>query len=235
MRYAIYFTPPPHDPLSTAAANWLGRNVYTGDVLEPQPAGDLSIREVAYLTAVPRRYGFHANLKAPFLLAPDATEAGLMNALMRFAGTVSPFEMPLLEVARLGNFFGLSPVLPSEPMQCLAARIVEAFDPFRAGLTDADIERRDPDGLTAPQFSNLHRWGYPYVMDEFRFHMSLTGPVGPRETQRIDRVLRTLFEPLLERPLRIASIALFVEQESGGPMRVHSQHPLGKVMARRSA
>ncbi len=44
--------------------------------------------------------------------------------------------------------------------------------------------------------------------------------------------MRELFESLLIEPLLIGSLALFIEHEPGAPMRVHSQHPLGKVSAR---
>jgi hypothetical protein len=242
MRYAISFTPPIHDPLSLAAADWLGRNVYSGASCEHPAVAGCSLQDIAFYTAVPRRYGFHAAIKAPFSLAPEQTESGLLKAMMRFAGDIMPFEIADLEVSRLGSAFGLSPRVPCEPMMHLAASVVQVFDPFRAPLADADIERLDPDKLTATQFSNLHRWGEPHVMDEYRFMMMLTGPVpggaalqgaaAPGATAiraRIDSALRVQFEPLLAAPLKVTSLALLVEPEPGAPLRVHSQHPLGKL------
>ncbi len=234
MRYAIYFTPPIHDPVSIAAASWFGRNVYSGEAVERPSDIGLSSQELAFYTAVPRRYGFHATLKAPFHLHPDMTEAALLKTLMQFAGSVTPFEMPRMEIARLGDFYGLAPVCPSDAMQLLAASVVQMFDEFRAPLSEAEIERRNPDGLTAPQFANLYRWGYPYVMDEFRFHMMLTGPRSERNAPALEAALRNVFEPLLCAPMRIASLALFIEPEPGAPLRVHSQHPLGKISAHRA-
>ncbi|MCV9961407.1 DUF1045 domain-containing protein [Pararhizobium sp. BT-229] len=233
MRYAIYYTPSMYDPLSVAAASWLGRNVYSGEAPDAPSVSGFSRQELAFHTAVPRRYGFHGTIKAPFHLHPDTSEAALLKALLHFAGTVTPFEIPRMEIARLGEFFGLAPSTPCEQMNHLAASVVQAFDTFRAPLSDAEIERRDPDRLTAPQFSNLHRWGYPYVMDEFRFHMMLTGPVHPNLNARFETALRELFGPLLSEPLKISSLALFVEPEPGAPLRVHSQHPLGKLSAHR--
>ena len=235
MRYAISFTPPVHHALSVTAAGWLGRNVYSGDTVEPRFNSFMTHHDVAFHTAAPRRFGFHAKLKAPFLLAPGKTEAMLLNALMRFAGGVTPFSLPLLEVARLGDFFGLLPAAPCETMNFLAAAVVQEFDPFRAPLSEEEFERREPDRLTAPQFANLHRWGCPYVMDEFRFHMPLTGPVGRQDAPRIESALREVFDPVLREPVRVSSLALFVEEESGSPFRVHSLHPLGKVSVRKTA
>lgn len=235
MRYAIHFTPPVHDPLAVAAAEWLGRNAFSGEAVEPPPIRDIGIHDVAFNTALPRRYGFHAMLKAPFRLAPGVTEPALLRHLMRFAGSHRPFELPKLEVARLGNFFGLAPVMPSTAMHFLAAAIVQEFDVFRAPLTEVEMECCDPDSLSASQFTNLHRWGDPHVMDEFRFHMALTGPLSGADIPRFERALRGHFDPLLTRPVEIANLALFVEEEPGAPFLVHSLHPMGRVAARRIA
>ncbi|MCF3638907.1 DUF1045 domain-containing protein [Rhizobium sp. TRM95111] len=235
MRYAIYFTPPAHHPVTTTAAAWLGRNAFSGDFAETPDVPGLTLQELAYYTALPRRYGFHANLKAPFRLAEGVSEATLLKELMLFAGAMRPFRLQPLEVARLGTYYGLAPERPDTDMHRLAALVVQHFDAFRAPLTEIEIERRDPDGLTAPQFANLHRWGYPYVMDEFRFHMTLTGTVNPCDGQRIEKALRDHFAGVLAAPLDVSSIALFVEEETGSPFRVHSLHPLGRVDRRRSA
>ncbi|SER62240.1 DUF1045 domain-containing protein [Rhizobium sp. NFR03] len=231
MRYAICFTPPIHDPLSVAAAEWLGRNVYSGELCEQLSVAGCSAQDMAFYTAVPRRYGFHGSIKAPFHLAPERTESALLKAMMRFAGDITPFEIPDLEVSWLGSAFGLSPRVPCEPMTHLAARVVQAFDEFRAPFTDQDIKRLDSDRLTAPQFSNLHRWGSPFVMDEYRFHMMLTGPMTAAMRLKMEEPLRMQFAPLLAKPVKVASLALFIEPEAGAPLRVHSQHPLGKLSA----
>lgn len=235
MRYAICFTPPPSDPLSHVAANWLGRNVFSGEMQEPPAIRGIGIHEIAFHTAVPRRYGFHGVLKAPFHLSGEVSEAQLLRDLMRFSGTFQPFSIPRIEVARLGNYYSLVPTLPCENVRYLASAIVQHFDRFRAPLSEADIERSDPDGLSAAQFANLHRWGNPYVMDEFRFHMPVTGPVNCADMPRVEQALRSIFEPVLSEPIQVSNIALMMEEGTGGPFRVHSLHPMGKVSARKIA
>lgn len=234
MRYAICFTPAASAPLSHVAANWLGRNVFSGEMVEPLAIRGLGIHEIAFHTAMPRRYGFHGVLKAPFRLSADVTEAQLLRDLMRFCGTQTPFSIRRLEVARTGGFYSLVPSLPCEHVHYLASAIVQQFDHYRAPLSEADIERSDPDGLSAAQFANLHRWGCPYVMDEFRFHMPLTGPVGHVDMPRIEYALRGVFDPVLTEPIKVSNVALLIEEGTGGPFRVHSLHPMGKVSARRS-
>ncbi|WEX76593.1 DUF1045 domain-containing protein [Sinorhizobium numidicum] len=232
MRYAICFTPPMGDPLSAAAASWLGRSVYSGEPVEFPSVAGLTVAEIAFHTAVPRRFGFHAMIMAPFSLDRDMDEAQLLKALMHFTSAETPFELERMEAARLSQCWGLVPQVPSHAMHLLAARVVQAFDRFRAPLSEDEIERSDPDRLTAPQFTNLHRWGDPYVMDEYRFHMTLTGPLNADTARRLEAPLREHFDPHLTKPLAIDSLALFLEQDPGAPMRVHSQHPLGKISAR---
>lgn len=235
MRYAIHYTPSPNDPMTHVASAWLGRDVYSGQSVEPPALVGLGMQEISYHTALPRRYGFHGPIKAPFRLAEGVTESSLLRDLMRFAGTHQPFTLPPLEIAKLGNIYGLVPSWPSEVLNFLAASIVQEFDRYRAPLSDADIERADPDRLSATQLTNLHRWGHPYVMDEFRFQMVLTGGVVPVECPRVERAVRSVFQPVLERQLEFSNLALFVEEEPGAPFRVHSLHPMGRVSARKIA
>jgi hypothetical protein len=232
MRYAICFTPPMGDPLSAAAASWLGRSVYSGECVEPPSIAGLRVSEIAFHTAVPRRFGFHAMIMAPFRLAEGTEEAQLLRALMHFTSAETPFAIGPLQVARLSQCLGLLPQMPSDAMHRLAARVLQVFDRFRAPLSEDEIERSDPDRLTAAQFANLHRWGDPLVMDEYRFHLKLTGPLAADVGRRLEAPLREVFEPHLAKPLVLDSLALFVEPEAGAPMRVHSQHPLGKISAR---
>jgi len=102
-------------------------------------------------------------------------------------------------------------------------------------LSEAEIERRNPQNLTPAQLANLHRWGYPYVFDEFRFHMTLTGPIDADEQARVEQALHTFFDPVLSEPIEVRNLALFVEEENGAPFHVHSLHPLGSVEQLRSA
>lgn len=235
MRYAICFTPPPGDPLCHTGMQWLGRNSFSGEALDPPPVRGLDVHEIAFHTAVPRRYGFHGLLKAPFRLLEEADEPQLLRSLMRFAGSLDPFELPTLEIGRCGRSYSLLPAVPCADMDYLAAAVVQEFDRYRAPLTEAEIERADPDGLSAAQFANLHRWGHPYVLEEFRFHMPLTGPIGLPDMPRFEPVLKSVFAGVLERPVTVANIALFAEEGKGGPFRVHSLHPLGKIGLRRRA
>ncbi|OQP87627.1 hypothetical protein BTR14_03415 [Rhizobium rhizosphaerae] len=233
MRYAIGFTPSVCDPLTYAAADWLGRNPYSDALCEQPHVAGFSTAEFAFLTAVPRRFGFHGVLRPLFRLADGMTEADLLYALMRFTSELSPFSIGRLSVQLKDSCFMLAPAGASAEVNALAAMILQRFEPFRAMLSDAEIERRDPDRLSAAQFANLLRWGDPFVLDDYRFHMMVTGPVPAPSQLRMATALQTFFEPFCLAPLEINSLALFVEAGAGAPMRVHSQHPLGKLPAHR--
>lgn len=87
---------------------------------------------------------------------------------------------------------------------------------------------RRPQNLTESQRQNLSLWGYPHVMDDFRFHMTLTGRIDESDAPAIEGVLSTKFSEFVDRPLTISGLALFVEETRGAPFTVHRWHPLGQ-------
>jgi putative phosphonate metabolism protein len=222
MRYAIYFTPPSGDALLKVAANWLGRSAFSGEAVKVPAIRTLAAEDVAVLTEEPRRYGFHGTLKAPFRL-DEASSA--------------PFVIPRLKLQGIGPFFALVPEEPVAELNQLANDIVVSFDRFRAPLRDAEIAKRRPERLSEAQRQNLDRWGYPYVFDEFRFHMTLTGPVDEKQRSQVERTLDDFFAPVLEDQVEVANLALFVEPEKGAPFEIHSLHPLtgGNKVSKRSS
>lgn len=235
MRYAIYFTPPADDPLTRRASHWLGRNAFSGEMLA-QPIIE-AFSEVAFseLTFDPRRYGFHATMKAPFELADGASETELVDALESFAARQTAFTLPALVLGQLGPFFALVPGAASPELQSLASDCVTVFDRFRAPLDDADLARRKPDRLTPNERRNLMAWGYPYVLDDFRFHMTLTGPVEREDQSAMRAAIESYFTGLLDQPRQIDTLSLFVEPARGKPFTMHHTVPLAGNAIRKTA
>lgn len=235
MRYAIYFTPPADDPLTRRASHWLGRDAISGETLA-QPIIE-AFSEVAFseLTFDPRRYGFHATMKAPFELAEEASEAELVDALESFAARQMAFTLPSLVLGQLGQFFALVPGSASPDLQNLASDCVTVFDRFRAPLDETDIARRRPDRLTPGERRNLMAWGYPYVLDDFRFHMTLTGPVEREDQFAMRAAIETHFGGLLDQPREIDALSLFVEPARGTPFILHHMVPLAGNATRKTA
>jgi len=227
LRYALYFSPAESHPLTKAAARWLGRDAFTNEIWPTPQVEGLEPDTVHDLTADPRRYAFHATLKAPFELADGKSEAELLEAVERFATETSAFDVPNVIVGQLGRFFALVPDKVYPELQDFAASVVEVFEPFRAPLSEADIARRNPESLTTSQRANLERWGYHHVMDDFRFHMTLTGKVPPEQAPAMRVELDRRFAEFVDRPLTIDGLALFVEPSRGAPFIAHSWLPLG--------
>ena len=225
MRYPLYFTPPREHPLTVAAAAWLGRDAFSG---APVPVADrcgLSPADHERLTAPPRRYGFHATIVAPFRPVPGVTPDDMAAAARSFAALCRPFAIRALRVAPLEGFLALVPAQPEAALDVLAAAAVDHFAALRAPLTPAEIERRDPVRLSPRQRAYLERYGYPFVKEEFRFHMTLTDPVAEPDASRLESGLASLFAPALREPVQLRAVSLFVEPEPGAPFTVHSTHP----------
>jgi putative phosphonate metabolism protein len=235
MRYALYFTPRRNHPLTITAASWLGRDAFTNTGIPIAPIGDLDVADLLRWTAEPRRYGFHATLVAPFRLKQGVGEKDVIRVVETFATQSAPLSALRLRLAQLGRFLALVPASPNEELDVLAGAAVDHFGGLRAPLTEREIARRNPDRLTERQRTYLDRYGYPYVKEEFRFHMTLTGPVATAEAARIEPVLHRLLASALAAPIEVDAVTLFVEPEPGTPFTVHSTYRLCADETRKAA
>ena len=221
MRAAIFYAPAPESALSRLAVDWLGRDAFTGHARATDPAHDA-------LVAEPAHYGCHATLKAPFPLAAGADLDAVAHRLETFCAERAGPTIRHLTLAQLGPFFALVPAEPEPGIAALEADVLRTFEPFRAPLDEAAIAKRRPDRLTPRQLEHLHRWGYPFVLDEFRFHVTLTGPL--REgAEAIRRDLEARFADALGRPLPLDGLGLFVEPVPGAPFHIHAYHPFAST------
>lgn len=235
MRYAIYFAPEAASSFEALAASWLGRDAAMGKSVEHPNLEGLGATELAEITGPARRYGFHATLKAPFRLAVGASETDLTDAMEVFAEQTSTFEIPALKVGRLEGFLALVPAGPAPALNALANSVVEAFEPLRAPLTDREIERRNPVSLSSEELRNLMRWGYPYVFDRFRFHMTLTTRLAGPQITRVEAAASAHFASVLAGPVAVRELALFVEPEPGAPFVIRRRTPLALGQHRKTA
>src|SRR5215475_8227272 len=177
-RYAIYFVPDPDTALYRFGSAVLGYDCFTGAEIPPLDALPVDTGTWSELTREPSHYGFHATLKAPFCLAAGRTEAELISQFVEFSRTIA--MAPTIEpaICLLHHFVAITPANVCPGLTGLAASCVTTFDDFRAPLTSADRSRRLAAHLTPRQIGHIGRWGYPYVFDDFRFHMTLTGALA---------------------------------------------------------
>ncbi len=218
MRVAVYYTPAPDSALARLGADWLGRDAFTGRATR---AADSAFDRI--LADAPR-YGLHATLRAPFRLRDSHGLDALGTRLAAFcAGRPRPV-IARLTVGHFGRYIALVPEGPEPGVAALEADVLEACEPFRAPLTEGEVARRRPEHLTARQRALLDRWGYPHVLDEFRFHVTLAGPM-PDDAPDLGAAVDGHFASVLGRPLPLDGLGLFVEPEPGAPFRVHGFHP----------
>ena len=219
-RYAIYFAADADSALSRFGAELLGYDAHTGNEM---PFPDVPLRTAPDwrdITADPRKYGFHATLKAPMALAPGKTEAELAAACATFANQARMIPLIRLVVDSISGFIAVIPAEPVGDLQQLAADCVRNFDSFRAPLSAEDRARRRPEKLSERQRDYLDRWGYPYVMEEFRFHMTLTGRLDTQRRGPVLEMLRTRFAALGLDTLAIDRMALFRQDEAKARFRI---------------
>ena len=212
VRYAIYFAPEPGSELERLGRGWLGRDTTSGASLHPPKVPGFTDAQITDLTEPPRGYGFHGTLKPPFRLAKGTNPADLKAQLKTFTARRRSLTIPPLKVDDIDGFIALMPEEPCPELKQLAADCVQGFDTFRAAPEDAELDRRRRSGLTAEQDDMLLTWGYPYVMDEFRFHVTLTGRIEDAERRAaLQRYLNTFFAPACGKPVPVHSLALFVQ------------------------
>lgn len=226
MRYAIYYAPPSHSPLWQQGCQWLGRDALGGQVL-PQPRfRGIDSESLADLTRTPAHYGFHATLSAPFRLKEQQAEAALLRTLADFSARQRPLTLPPLTISSLDNFFCLRPARHSQPLQVLASRCTREFDRFRAPLNPSELARRKAALLSGQEKKNLEIWGYPYVFEQFRFHFTLTARMTEGKfKEQVHAALIETFGPLLDKPLVLDALCLFIEPAPGQPMCCRHRFP----------
>lgn len=212
-RYAIYFAPNAESSLWRFGSSAIGYDAASG---EDRPFPDHPFYrspEAHAWTEEPRRYGFHATLKAPFALKEGSDEAGLREALDAFCDRRGAIGGALLKLSAIGRFLALTPASREAEINALAADCVRWFEPFRAPLSDADRARRLASPLSERQRAHLDAFGYPYVFEDFRFHMTLTGPLEQSVRDEAMEALRTLYQPI-DAPVAIDAVCLFRQERS---------------------
>jgi putative phosphonate metabolism protein len=230
MRYAVYFAPRPATALAAFGREWLGRDAETGEALPPPGYVNGEADWWKAITDSPRRYGFHATLKPPFRLAPHCSLDELVATLFSLAAELRAFPLPPLATAKIGTFLALVPGVGSADLQSLADRCVTALDGFRAAASEQELARRRAAPLSLRQQELLARWGYPYVLDEFRFHMTLTGDLADEVDRQRARVLAdAALAPFRRETVAVEDLCLFRQMEPAAPFTVLERIPLGRA------
>jgi hypothetical protein len=219
-RYALYFSPPEDSSLARLGDEWLGRGPAMITRSIPTLPHSIDPLEWSFVTEAAASYGFHATLKPPFRLVEGATRSELQQVASSFAASKSRFAAPHLVLGTLGHFLALVLSESSEIFSCFAADCVREFDLFRAPAGEAEIKKRMHDSLSPREHELLFRWGYPYVLDTWKFHMTLTCSLPDDALQGFHAHLSERFAEACVPPLQVDSICLFEQPAAGAPFRL---------------
>lgn len=226
-RYAVYFGPRPNEPLHDFGKSWFGTDPETGASLPTSPLPGYSQDTHSTIIKAPRHYALHGTLKPPFVLADGTEYDALKQAVSDLAVTLSPVTLSPLYLKDLSGFLALCPAEPSPSLRILAGRCVTELDQFRRPASESEIEKRRAAGLTPDQDANLLRWGYPYVLDEFRFHITLTSRLQEKDRQAVAAALSPRVSLILTAPTVLQDLCIYGEPDDGSPFRIVARIPLG--------
>jgi hypothetical protein len=213
VRYAIYYTPQPGTPLAAFGRSWFGRANDGATLQAFSEAGLTSAAAVKPLSAAPRYSGLHAVFKAPFALrdgmGPDALKARLIS----FASRRKQVETGPLTLARAGRYLVLRPIKPTPALDWLAAQCIAAFDGFSEPQASAAPQQGVK--LNDHQRLLLKSFGDPHVLSEYRFHITLTGPLDAAHLERVSQALWPMLEEICATGVTVDGLSLFGEPGDG--------------------
>ena len=211
-RYAIYYMP--RGQLGEFGATWLGWDPHLGQKRQfHYSISNIELHKKRVKT--PQKYGFHATLKAPFRLKDTGTFDELLLKFENFCAQEPASTSKSLKIQTLGNFLALVPENVPMSHSRLARNCTKHFDGFRAPLNAQELAKRRKKSLSPNQEQMLKMWGYPYVLDEFRFHMTLTSDLPSKDQNALQKYLETRLFDLLKGAFSIDEIALAGEDQSG--------------------
>ena len=211
-RYAVYYAPRPGTFADHAAA-WLN-GIALPTIAANQREG-------------PRRYGFHGTLRAPFRPADSVTLDDIISGVAALVARMAPVECDGLWLENLDGFLALTPIGDTAALSDLASEVVRGTNALRAPLTAIDVARRRPEALTAQQRALMEAWGYPFVMEAFQFHLTLTDRLPSADAAATAIALQAYFADVLPRPFRVEDLCLFGEDTAGAFHLLHRYPLLG--------
>lgn len=225
-RYAIYFTPEPGTALAAFGRSWFGR-ANDGATLQAFSDSGFAGTGFAKIPSVPGRYtGLYAQFKAPFSLRDGVGIDAVKQRLIRFAARRKPAETGPLTLAREGRFLVLRPVEPTPLLEWLATQCVAAFEDFAAPLGAAERTAYASPNLSDYQRLLLESFGDPYVLSEYRFYITLTGPLDKTHLERVSQALWPVLEELCNSGVTVDGLSLFGDCGGRSPMRLIGRYRL---------
>jgi hypothetical protein len=226
-RYAIYYTPQPGTALAAFGRSWFGR-ANDGVTLQAFSDAGLSSTSFAKLAVAPGRYtGLHALFRSPFAPREGIGLDAIKTRLINFADRRKALETGPLTLSRSGRSLVLRPVEPTPALDWLATQCVATFEDFAVPPGDAEREEYASPNLSDYQRLLLESFGDPYVLSEYRFSITLTGPLDAAHLERVAQALWPVLEEICASGVTVDGLSLFGEGGDRSPMRLIGRYRLG--------
>jgi 2'-5' RNA ligase len=230
-RYAIYLAPAAKSPLWQFGSSVLCYDAETGLDIPGFRLPSMPQDQWHKATSRARTYGFHATLKAPFRLADHQNEQALIEGLNSFAANQNslpekPLHLAVLDETGAGGFLALVPSEPYEALRILEAATVKNLDHFRAPLSKDEIAKRNPAALTKRQAQYLADYGYPYVLEEFRAHFTLSDRLLNAAALKTE-INDLLIGHIGKASITVDELVLFKQPSADAKFKIMSRAPLG--------
>jgi hypothetical protein len=226
-RYAIFFAPNPGSSLDLLGKNWLGRCAETNTPVKHTAVPSLNSSEIHELTKNPRHYGLHGTIVPPFVLQDKFSRADLVDHVKIFAQSQLPFAFDQFTLKEIGLFLALVPE-DQGMMATLAETCLREFHGFRKQPPQKELERRKAAKLTFVQQQLLQKWWYPYVLEEFKFHITLTGSIkNKKKRATVMQALSKLMDKICHEKQPVEDLCIFHQSDTKSPFTIIERIPLG--------
>lgn len=221
-RVAIYFLPKKNSSLENFGKNLLGRDINKKRKISLTRRQKYFInRRFTYFDELkdycekPAKYGFHATLKAPFRLKRNVKTKDFYDVISHIAAQHSRFKIKGLKIVYRKKFTFITSRKEIKSLINLENDLVKHLDTFRAELNKTEIKKRNPDSLTFKQNKYLKEWGYPFVLDQFKFHMTLMNQNNNKLSNKQKLELEKLIYKISNNLLEFNEISLLGENKNG--------------------
>jgi len=210
-RYGIYYAPEA-GAFADFCSSWLGWDAAKGQICAHSQMAGLPC-DISEITETPRKYGFHGTIKPPMRLT--GTYEDFLTDFNAICARLKPVKCDSISLAQLGRFLAFVVDGDTSKLAALAADVVKTMDAHRSPPNEIELEKRRKASLTSAQEAMLQAWGYPYVMDEFKFHLTMSGKMAKRDTAQVKAVLEPHVAHLIPRPFEVRDLCIFGEDNAG--------------------
>jgi len=221
-RYAIYYAPPKESNLEEFGRYWFGWDPINAKSINNKQRinylngfGIKNLKNIDKNVLIAKKYGFHGTLIPPFKLNKNYSTNTLFKKTEEIAKKLKKFKFYKFKLKKINNFYAFVQNKKNNNINKLSNRLVRELFKFRSPLTKKEIDRRNPSKLSKLQLNILYKWGYPYLMSEFNFHMTLASEVtGNKLYLELKKIERNK-EIILNEINNFDKIYIFGENQKG--------------------